>query len=101
MPKSVTAAEVRSFYRADEKRLARLSDEARANVREGVRGRLHPEVIADHNKRRRTVTYTTGAGVAASRARSEARAALVAQGLAGARGPLSKAAKASLATSKG
>ena len=102
---TVTAADVRDFYRADEKRMARLSPEAQATVREGAKGRLHAEAVEDHNKRRRTRRYTLGAStVAASAAKAEAAALRVAAAEAGVtvgkRGPLPKAAKQALAQSK-
>lgn len=94
---TVTAADVREFFRADEKRLARLSPEAAATVREGARGRLHPEAIKVHNSRRRTRQYVLGASGAAVAARKQARADLAAKGVAvGKRGPLSKEALAVL-----
>lgn len=102
---TVTARSLREFYNADPKRLARLSDQARRTVEadsEGrfPKGRVHPEAREDHNKRRR-VTYTEGATKQTLIDRTEARQALVAQGLAGKRGPLSKATKQALAQSKG
>lgn len=98
MSKSVvTAAEVREFYRADAKRMSRLSDAAKVTVAEGARGRLHPEVVADHNKARRTRQYVTGASKAAKAAKAAQRDALVEKGFAvGKRGPLSKEALAAL-----
>lgn len=99
---TVTAREVREFFRADAKRLGRLSPEAQATVREGARGRLHPEAIALHNQRRRTRTYTLGATGAAKAAKAAQRSALTEAGVAvGKRGPLSAAAKEVLAQSKG
>lgn len=100
--REVTAAEVREFYRTDPKRVARLSEAAARTVAPGARGRLHPEVEQDHNKRRRGVVYVLGPNTRdAQKARTEARAALVAKGLAGRRGPLSAKAKETLAQSKG
>jgi hypothetical protein len=89
---TVTAAELRAFFNADPKRLARLSEAAQRTVREGARGRVHPEAIAVHNKRRK-VQYVAGATTAAkaeARAAAQAqREALRAQGVAvGKRGPL-------------
>lgn len=100
---TVTAAEVRSFFRADAKRLDALSPEARATVEDGARGRLHPEAVKVHNTRRRTRQYVTGASKeAAAKAESEAKAAREAAKAAGftvgKRGPLPKAF---LAQSKG
>lgn len=100
---TVTAREVREFFRADEKRLSALSPEARSTVEAGARGRLHPEAVEVHNKRRRTRQYTTGASKeAAAKAATEAKAAREAAAAAGftvgKRGPLPKAF---LAQSKG
>lgn len=104
---TVTAAAVRSFYNADPKRLARLSDEARRTVLlvdgKAPKGRLHPEVIEDHNKRRK-VQYVTGATKAAqAKAKAEATALrdqAAAAGFKGKRGPLPKAFRESLAATK-
>lgn len=99
---SVTAAQVREFYRADEKRLARLSDEARLTVLPGARGRLHPEVEQDHNSRRRNAVYVLGQTKAVS-AQAKADAATLRAEAAkagftvGKRGPLPKAFLASKA----
>lgn len=93
----VTAAEVRAFVNADAKRLAALSPEAQVTVAKGARGRLHPEVVALHNQRRRTRQYVTGATKEAT-AKAEAaakalrEAAVQAGQPVGKRGPLSKAA---------
>lgn len=92
---TVTAAEVREFYRADEKRMARLSPEAQATVREGSRGRLHAEVVKDHNKSRRTRQYVSGASNAAKAEAVAQAQALRAQAAeagftVGKRGPLPK-----------
>lgn len=99
---AVTAATVREFFRADEKRVARLkSDEARHTVREGARGRLHPEVIAAYNKGRKPERqYALGAGKAVKAQAQERRAAAIAMG-AGKRGPLPAHVRESLAQSKG
>lgn len=102
---AVTTAELRTWYRADEKRLARLSDAARKTVEPGARGRVHPEVGADFAKRTRGKVYTEGlsgkrqreAKAAAAAKREQLRAAGVAVG---ARGPLPKVAKAKVAKSK-
>ena len=75
---AVTAATVREFFRADEKRVARLkSDEARHTVHKGARGRLHPEVIAAYNKGRKPERqYALGAGKVAKAQAQERRAAV-------------------------
>ena len=68
----VTAAVVRAFFNADEKRLSRLSPEARKTVEPGCRGRMHPEAVEVYNKGRRPEKqYVPGAG---SRLRDEAKA---------------------------
>lgn len=73
--RTVTTREVRDFYQAKPERMARLSPEARKTVEPGARGSLHPEVIADHNRVRRTVTYTPGATkVAAAESKARAKA---------------------------
>lgn len=110
MSKPVTAATVREFFNSKPERLATLSDAARHTVEQvegkSPRGRLHPEVVKAFNTRRRSDRrYVSGAGsVAAAKAKAEAealRAAAKAAGVeVGARGPLSKAAKAVLATPK-
>lgn len=103
MSKTVTASEVREFFRADSKRVAALSPEAQATVREGARGRLHPEAVKVHNTRRRTRQYVLGASKEATAAHEAERAALRKAGLLGegARGPLSRKAREFLAQSKG
>lgn len=95
---TVTASDLRAFYNADPKRLARLSDAARKTV-EAVdgrlpKGRVHPEARKDHNARRK-VQYVEGATKAAkAQAKAEAvaaREALRASGVeVGKRGPLPK-----------
>lgn len=97
----VTAREVREFFRAESKRLSALSPEAQATVREGARGRLHPEAVKVHNSRRRTRQYVLGASGEQAAAAKALRADLVSKGLAGKRGPLPAATKESLAQSKG
>lgn len=98
----VTAAQVREFFRADEKRIARVSEDAAKTVRKGARGRLHPEVIEAYNKGRKAEKrYVSGAtGTAQAQAKAEALALRVKafdQNLAvGARGPLSKEAQVAL-----
>jgi len=92
---TVTATDLRNFYRADPKRMARLSPEAQRTVAEGARGRVHPEAVADHNKRRK-VQYVTGAsGVARDAQKAQAKAlraeAARAGFTVGKRGPLPKA----------
>lgn len=94
---TVTASAVRQFLNADPKRTAGLSEAALRTLRPGAKGRLHPEVIARHNSRRRGSVYTPGATQAlTAEARAEAqerRDALRAKGVdVGTRGPLPKVA---------
>lgn len=102
MSKPVTAAVVRERMRADAKRTANLSEQALHTLAEGARGRLHPEVIASYNKgRKSTQRYVSGATRAAvAERKAEAKAAREAAAKAGikvgTRGPLPKAALASL-----
>ena len=99
-----TAADVRAFYREDPKRVERLPEDARASVAPGARGRLHPDVETDYNKGRKADRqYAVGEGRAQREAAQAQRKALKEAGLLGekARGPLSQAAKAHLATLKG
>lgn len=98
----VTAREVREFFRAEPKRFDALSPEAQATVREGARGRLHPQAVKVHNTRRRTRQYVLGASKEAAAAKAAQRAQAAEAGFpVGKRGPLSKAAKEALAQSKG
>ena len=98
---TVTAGEVREFFRADAKRMEALSPEAQATVKEGARGRLHAEAVKVHNTRRRTRQYVLGASKAVTAEKAAERAALRERGLAGERGPLSRKAQEFLAQSKG
>lgn len=106
---TVTAAALRSFFNADPKRLASLSDNARKTVQfdsEGraPKGRIHAEAVKVHNQRRK-VQYLTGATkeaveVAKGEAKSARETAAKAGVPVGKRGPLSKAAKATLSVPK-
>jgi hypothetical protein len=100
---TVTAREVREFFRSDAKRMEALSPEAQATVKDKARGLLHPEAVKVHNTRRRTRQYVPGASKAVAEARQADRARLREAGLLGekARGPLSAAAKEFLAQPKG
>lgn len=98
---TVTAREVREFFRAEAKRMSALSPEAQATVAEGARGRLHPQAVKVHNSRRRTRQYVLGASTEAAREQAEARRAAQEAGLTGKRGPLSRKAQEFLAQSKG
>ena len=99
---TVTAATVREFFRADEKRIARLKDPKAAHtVAEGARGRLHPEVIAAYNKGRKPERqYVLGVGKTQKAEAAALREKAVAMG-AGKRGPLPKAVREALAQPKG
>lgn len=94
-----TAADVRALFRTNETRLARLSEAAQATVREGARGRLHPDAVKEFNKGRKpNRRYALGNSGAAVAERKAARQALVKAGVpVGKRGPLNAAAKAALA----
>lgn len=98
---TVTAADVRAYFRTNDKALASLDAADAKTVAEGARGRLSPKAIARFNKGRRpNRRYALGnSGVVKSETRAQ-RQALIDAGLAGKRGPLSKAAKASLSTPK-
>lgn len=98
---TVTTSDLREWFRADEKRMARLSPEARKTVEKGARGTVHAEAVKVHNTRRQTRIYTLGATKSAREVREAQRATLVKAGLAGKRGPLSTAAKEYLAQQKG
>lgn len=103
MTVSVTAAAVRDYFRADEKRMGRLSEAAQATVKEGARGRLHAQAIKEFNSKRKAHRrYVLGASKAEVTRKEAERAALREAGVTvGARGPLSKEAKAVLAQPKG
>ena len=97
--RTVTARDLRTYFNADPKRLARLSDAARKTV-EAVdgkfpKGRVSPEAVKDHNKHRK-VQYVSGATAQArDAAKTEAaalrEAARQAGHTVGKRGPLPKA----------
>lgn len=95
-----TAADVRAFFAADEKRVARLKN-GQKTVAKGARGRLHPDVIAAYNKGRKPERqYVLGVGKARKAEAVALRAAVVAAG-GGKRGPIAKAVRESLAQPKG
>lgn len=98
MSVSVTAADVRSFYRASQSKFDALSPEAQRTVAAGARGRLHPEAVKGFNKGRKSHRrYVLGASKAAVAAKAQARADLAAKGVVvGKRGPLSREALAAL-----
>lgn len=101
---TVTAGQVRDYFNADPKRLAALSEDARKTVErvegKSPRGRLAPEAVALHNKRRK-VAYESGASNAAKAAAKEQAASLRAAAReagfeVGSKGPLPKAFLATL-----
>ena len=95
--KPVLASTVRDYFQGNEARMARLTEAEQVSVRPGARGALHSGVVRKFNKGRKPERqYVQGATKAHSTATSAQRATLVAQGLAGKRGPLSKAALAAL-----
>jgi hypothetical protein len=98
---TVTAASLRAYFRADPKRVARLSAEAQVTVAEGARGKVHPEAVKVHNRFRK-VQYVQGASKDATAQAHEAAKALRAEAAAagfpvGKRGPLPKGFLASKA----
>ena len=101
-----TAADVRAFFRSNEKRLAALSPEARHTVEgsdgKAPRGRLHAEVIKSYNKGRKPERqYVLGVGKSVTEQRKADREALRKAGIeVGKVGPLSNAAKDFLSQSK-
>lgn len=99
----VVASNVRDYFRADEKRMGRLSPEAQATVKEGARGRLHAQAIKEFNSKRKPHRrYALGATKVSVEAKAAHREALRAAGVeVGKRGPLPKAAKAVNAQPKG
>lgn len=105
----VTASDLRTYFNADARRLAKLSDKARKTVEKVdgrfPKGQVHPEAIDLHNKTRRTVEYTRGATAALRTAAKADAVALRERAKAagfevGDRGPLPKAAREALATAK-
>lgn len=100
---AITASTVRTYFRAEAKRMDRLSPEAQATVQRGARGRLHPQAIKEFNaKRPAHRRYVLGATKAEVARREAERDSLRKAGVpVGERGPLPKAAKAVLAQSKG
>ncbi len=95
--KPVLASDVRAYFRADEKRMARLTEAEQVSVKPNARGVLHPGVVAKFNKGRKPGRqYVPGAGKAQTAAVRELRTALIAEGKAGKRGPLSKEVLAAL-----
>lgn len=95
-----TAADVRAYFASNDKALASLSERDQKVVLHG-RGRLPKTAVARYNKGRRPQhRYVTGNTGVVKASTAATRASLIDAGLAGKRGPLSKAAKASLSTPK-
>ena len=93
-----TAAEVRAYFQADPKRVARLTEAEAHTVRPGARGRIHPGALA--KARGKVKGYAVGNSKEVSaQAKADAlavREAARAQGITvGQRGPLPKAVSAS------
>lgn len=102
---TVTAGEVRAYFRSNEKASALLSEKSRASMAEGTRGRLPADAVEVFNKRSRTKVYEQGSTkVLREAAKAEAaalRAAAAKAGIkVGERGPLPKAAREALASPK-
>lgn len=98
-----TTAELRAYYQADPKRVARLSEKAAHTVKKGARGRVHPEAVA--KARGKVAAYKVGnsksvAQAAHDEAKGIREAARKAGLTVGERGPLPAAVKALSATSK-
>jgi hypothetical protein len=90
-----TAADVRAFLTADEKRLARVPLHARKSLTgstdKGPRGQIHPDAIKVYNRGRKPERqYVTGVGVKAKAQAEATRAAYVKAG-GGERGPMKAA----------
>jgi hypothetical protein len=82
-----TASTVRQALREPSK-FSTLSPEAQATVREGARGRLHPDAIKAFNRgRKANRRYVLGVGISNKAQAQAARAAYIAAG-GGARGPM-------------
>jgi hypothetical protein len=85
-----TAADVRKFAAENPAKFAKVSEKAAHTLREGARGRLHPEVIAAYNKGRKPERqYVLGRGKEVAAEAKALRAQAVALG-AGRRGPIRK-----------
>lgn len=91
-----TAADVREFYAAHPDRLAKFDAKVQhvLTPHSGARGQLPQVAIEDYNRGVKPERqYVRGQGLAVKADKQAQRAALVKQGLAGKRGPLSKAAQ--------
>lgn len=91
-----TAKDVRAFYAANTARTEKFSERARHTL--VSRGQLAQSVIEDYNKGVKPERqYVRGQSSAVKSDRLAVRKSLIEKGLAGKRGPLSKAARESLA----
>jgi hypothetical protein len=105
--KPITAALVRETLRSNEAKFSTLSPAAQHTLREGARGKVHPDAIALFNKGRKADRrYAVGASKAVSAQAKESAQALRESAAkagfeVGARGPLPQAAKVALGLSKG
>lgn len=99
---TVTASNVRDYFRSNQAKFDALPEAAQRTVQPGARGRLHADAVKAFNaKRAKNRRYVTGASKAVRESQqAEAKAlrqsALDAGLTVGKRGPLSKAALASL-----
>lgn len=94
-PTRPTALMVRQFGQANPERFAHLTDKAQHTL--VSRGQLHQSVIDTYNKGVKPERqYVRGQSKAVKADTAEARKGLIESGLAGKRGPLSKAAQESL-----
>lgn len=96
-----TAAQVRAFYAANPERASKFSEHVQRVITpgSGARGQLPQVVIDDYNKGVKPERqYVRGQSGAVKADRLAQRASLIKKGLAGKRGPLSKAAQEALAS---
>lgn len=102
VPTRPTAADVREFARtSSNKAFANLSADAKHTLREGARGRLHPDVIAAFNRGRKPERqYVLGVGKVKKAEAVALREQAVALG-AGRRGPIKASVREALAQPKG
>lgn len=94
-----TAADVRAFYAAHPERAAKFSERVQHVItpKSGARGQLPQCVIEDYNRGVKPERqYVRGQSGAVKADRLALRAGLIEKGLAGKRGPLSKAAQEAL-----
>lgn len=94
-----TASDVRAFYVAHPERASKFNEHVQHVITpgSGARGQLPQVVIDDYNKGvKPDRQYVRGQGLAVKADRKAVRADLIAKGLAGKRGPLSKEAQEAL-----